>query len=55
MIWKEVEERYGKEIADKMAQSDMLTGITVVMRDGEADIPYRDIDRAYMDVIGGGE
>ena len=51
MLWKEVEERYGKEMADKMAESDMLTAITVTIRDGETDIPESDIDRAYMDVM----
>lgn len=52
MIWKEVEETYGKELADKMYKSKMLDGITVTTNDdGTVDIPERDIRLAYKDVM----
>lgn len=50
MIWREVEQKYGKTLAKKMKKSQYLDGITVTMRDGEMDIPERDIDLAYRDV-----
>ncbi|GAI09732.1 unnamed protein product [marine sediment metagenome] len=53
MIWEEVEEKYGKEIADKMKKSKMMCGITMSLRaDGKTDIPERDIELAYKDVMG---
>lgn len=52
MIWKEVEEKYGKKIADRMKRSRMLMGITVTKRNGEWDIPESDIENAYRDVMG---
>ena len=53
MIWSDVEKKYGKEIADKMAKSEYLMAITVRKRsDGEIDIPERDIYLAYKDVVG---
>ena len=52
MIWKEVEEAYGKELADKMKESSYLDGITITMRDGEADIPESDIHLAFKDTVG---
>ena len=53
MIWAEVEEKYGKPLADKMKQSNWLEGITLTMRDtGETEIPESDIDNAYRDVTG---
>jgi hypothetical protein len=68
MIWKEVEAKYGKEIADKMAKSNWLQGITLVARrksdglpaehkdylsgDFEFDYYEDDLDRAYRDVMG---
>ena len=51
MIWKEVERIYGKEMADKMSHSKYLQGITVEFtEEGEADIPFSDIDNAYRDI-----
>ena len=53
MIWKEVEKKYGKEMADKMSKSLFLTGITIsINKDGETNIPETDIIRAYKDVTG---
>ena len=52
MIWKEVEEKYDKKIADKMRQPKYLRGITVELtEEGEVDIPERDIRLAYKDVM----
>jgi hypothetical protein len=48
MIWPEVIEKYGKWMADRMAKSPFLDGITVTMRDGQMDIPAEDIERAYQ-------
>ena len=54
MIWKDVEEQYGMDMANRMKNSKMLTGITVtIQEDGEFDIPERDIELAYRDVTGG--
>lgn len=51
MIWKEVVQKYGKELADKMKKSSYLNSITVTMtKDGKVDIPERDIYLAYKDV-----
>ena len=52
MIWSEVEKKYGKEMADIMKTSQFLECITVTLRDGEMDIPERDIDLAFRDVNG---
>jgi len=53
MIWEEVEEKYGKELADRMKTSEYLVGNTVsIGKDGKIDIPERDIDLAYRDVTG---
>ena len=52
MIWKDVEKTYGKPLADKMKESSYLDGITIIMRDGEADIPESDIHRAFKDTVG---
>jgi hypothetical protein len=53
VTWDNVEKRYGKEIADKMKESEWLSCITVVMLpNGEPDIPQSDIDNAYRDVMG---
>lgn len=53
MIWKEVEKKYGTKIANKMEKSEYLQGITLTMGpNGKADIPERDIDLAYRDVMG---
>lgn len=51
ILWSEVEETYGKELADKMKKSEMLCGITVTIRNGEFDIPESDIRLAYKDVM----
>ena len=51
MFWEEVIEFYGEELAEKMEKSEYLCCVTVVMRDGKADIPERDIDLAYRDVM----
>lgn len=54
MLWEEVEEKYGKELADKMSKSKWLNGITIsYTEDGKIDIPESDIERAYKDVTGG--
>ena len=51
--WKEVEEEYGKEVADIMKTSKFLDGITCKLTDsGEMDIPERDIILAYKDING---
>jgi len=53
MIWKDVEKNYGKEMADKMKESQYLKGITVTMnKKGETDIPEGDIYLAWKDVNG---
>ena len=53
MIWEEVEEKYGKKLADKMKKSKMLCGITMSLRpDGKCDIPEGDIHLAWKDVTG---
>ena len=52
MIWKEVEEKYGKTAADLMRKSPWLEGITVTMRGGEMDIPEEDIERAHNWAVG---
>ena len=53
MIWEEVEEKYGKEMADKISKSKYLHGITIsIGKDGKPDIPERDIHLAYKDVTG---
>jgi hypothetical protein len=54
MIWKEVEEKYGKDIAGKMIKSKYLSCITLEESQkypGEVDIPERDISLAYKDVM----
>ena len=51
LSWGEVEKKYGKEIADKMSESQYMHCITMLVRpNGESDIPERDIDLAYRDV-----
>ena len=53
MIWNEVEKKYGKELADKIKKSDLLRGVTVELReDGKVDIPERDIELAYKEIMG---
>ena len=53
MIWEEVENKYGKEIADKIKKSPFLRDVTVELReDGKVDIPERDIELAYKDITG---
>ena len=53
MIWKIVEETYGKENAEKMKHSNYLQGITVSLNeDGEIDYPESDIELAFKDVKG---
>ena len=52
MIWKEVETRFGKEMADAMKHSHYLQGITVSLKDGEVDYPESDIWLAFKDVMG---
>lgn len=45
--WKQVVEKYGQEMSDKMAETGLLDAITCVMTPtGEADIPQCDVDRA---------
>jgi hypothetical protein len=52
MIWREVEEKYGKKIADKMKKSQYLNGVTCGMKNGEIDWYDSDLDLAYRDVTG---
>lgn len=48
MTPKEAEEKYGKEMLEKMEKTGFLSGITVTMNDkGEVDVPEQDYDRAY--------
>ena len=51
MIWKNVEKKYGKEVADEMKQSSYLQGITVtITKNGEINYPESDIEIAYRDI-----
>ena len=51
--WKEVEEEYGKEVADIMKTSKFLHGITCSINEtGETVIPERDIILAFKDING---
>ena len=51
MIWKTVEQTYGKENAEKMKKSSYLQGITVSFtKDGEIDYPKSDIELAFRDI-----
>lgn len=53
MIWKNIIDEYGKEIADKMKRSSYLQGITVsINKDGEIDYPESDIRLAFKDIKG---
>ena len=53
VTWKDVERKYGKEMAEKMKHSIYLECITCTFTEnGEVDIPERDIDLAYRDVTG---
>lgn len=46
--WKQVVEKYGEEMAEKMRDSEWLYGITcTILPSGEIDIPQRDIDIAF--------
>jgi hypothetical protein len=45
---KQVIEKYGKEMWDKMCATGWLDAITVtLLPDGDGDIPESDIDRAF--------
>lgn len=51
--WKEVVEKYGVEIAEKIKQSGWLDCITCYMNEeGEGVIPQRDIDIALRAING---
>ena len=52
MLWEDVEDRYGKKLADKMKKAKALMGITVRITDKGWDIPESDIERAYKEVKG---
>lgn len=53
MIWDEVTKKYGKEMADRIKKSPFLRGVTVELReDGKTDIPERDIELAYKEIMG---
>lgn len=53
MIWQEVINEYGEEMAAKMKKSNMLRGITMtILPNGDRDIPESDIRLAYKDVTG---
>ena len=48
MIPKEAEQKYGKEMLEKMRKTGFLDGITVsLLPNGEADVPESDYDRAF--------
>jgi hypothetical protein len=50
---KQIIEKYGKEMWDKMIETGWLDGITCrLMPDGELDIPQQDIDCAYRAATG---
>ena len=52
MQWKYFEKKVGKEIADKVARSIYLEGITVTFgKNGEPEIPERDICKAWKDTM----
>ncbi|MEK6833556.1 MAG: hypothetical protein AABY32_05920 [Nanoarchaeota archaeon] len=51
MTPKEAEIKYGRKMFNKMQKSGELNGITVCLnKNGEIDIPSRDLERAY-DII----
>jgi len=51
--WEQVVERYGKDVADRMAKSRWLDCITCYMNEeGVAVIPQRDIDIALRAING---
>lgn len=53
VTWRQVIERYGEEMAEKMIATGLLNAITCVMLpSGEGDIPQCDIDRALRAVRG---
>lgn len=52
MRWKEIEEKYGKKLTEKIRKSGMLDGITVSLKKGEEDIPERDIELAIKEIKG---
>ena len=53
VTWKQVVERHGEEMAEKMIATGLLDAITCVMLpSGEADIPECDIARALRAVRG---
>lgn len=67
MLWKNIIEKYGEEMAQKISASKYMQGITVefVKKDGtpasyedvekgdcDIDIPERDVELAYQDVMG---
>lgn len=53
VTWKQVIERHGADLAEKMVATGLLDGITcVLLPSGEADIPECDIDRALRAVRG---
>lgn len=52
MILKQALKKYGEENLKKMSKSRYLQGITVRLNDkGEIDVPTRDYEIAYRDVI----
>lgn len=53
VTWRQVIERHGADLAEKMVATGLLDGITcVLLPSGEADIPQCDIDRALRAVRG---
>jgi len=56
MIWKEVEEKYGKNVSEAMKNSKYLQCITcqeiIIDSKKEVDIPERDIELAFKDIKG---
>ena len=52
MIESEIIEHYGYNVWQAMKTSHWLNGITLTMRDGQADIPEEDLDRAYRHIQG---
>ncbi len=49
MLWKDVEKKYGKKMAEKMKESRYLNENTVI-KNGEIDYPKWDVYVAHRDV-----
>ena len=53
MIRKELEQKYGKKLIDRIFKEGHLEGCTIIIRpDGKDDIPESDILRAIKEING---